>query len=406
MDGAGPGAVAVKTDGVDSGVAGPGGTFSLTVLLYAVEGVALLLILVAQRFGLVANEPLWAYALAIGGSSMLSKRLDRWIDAPRGSWRLHARVFWHTVTVMSVIYLTGWGPALGVCFVYAALVDLQQSGPASWRAVLGWSLVCCAAGQLLVLNGLAPSFLSQSTSQTLGFLGAFAFGIVIVMAGAIGEGKQRAEVLLARASEDARRSEALHRAVVENAAEGIFTIGSDGSVLSFNAAAEAIFGWTAEEMVGQPGAMTLAEDLRGLLAQYLETVQSVGHEYATHGTWEVTGVRKDGTQFPMVVSTSAIVVDGFSPVTSCIVRDLSEQKRLESQLSHQALHDGLTGLPNRLMLTDRLDQTLTRARRDARMCGVLYVDLDRFKTINDTLGHARRRHAPRRGGRAIATSGA
>jgi diguanylate cyclase (GGDEF)-like protein/PAS domain S-box-containing protein len=388
MTGGRPGAGAAKTDGLSFGAPGTGGGFTLTVVLYVVEGLALLLILVAQRFGLVANEPLWAYALAIGGSSMLSKRLDRWIDAPRGSWRLHVRVFVHALTVMSVIYLTGWGPALGVCFVYAALVDLQQSGPASWRAVLGWSLVCCAAGQLLVFEGWAPSFLSHSSSQALGFLGAFSFGIVIVMAGAIGEGKQRAEVLLARASEDALRSEALHRAVVENAAEGIFTIGSDGAVLSFNAAAEAIFGWTADEMVGQPGAITLAEELRGLLAEYLETVQSVGHEYASHGTWEVTGVRKDGTHFPMVVSTSAIVVDGFSPVTSCIVRDLSEQKRLESQLSHQALHDGLTGLPNRLMLADRLDQILTRARRNGGMCGVLYVDLDRFKTINDTLGHA------------------
>ena len=358
------------------------------VLIYAVEGVALALILVARRLGLVADEPIWAYAIAIAGSSMLSKRLDQWIDAPRGSWRLHARVFVHAVTVMAVIYLTGWGPALGVCFVYAALVDLQQSGPASWRAVLGWSLVCCAAGQLLVFWGWAPSFLSSASAQTLGFLGAFAFGIVIMMAGAIGEGKQRAEVLLARASEDASRSEALHRAVVENAAEGIFTIGSDGLVLSFNGAAEAIFGWSADEIVGQSGAIMLTEDLRGLLADYLETVRSSGHENARHGTWEVTGVRKDGTLFPMVVSTSAIVVDGFDPVTSCIVRDLSEQKRLESELSHQALHDGLTGLPNRLMLADRLEQILTRARLHARLCGVLYVDLDRFKTVNDTLGHA------------------
>ena len=388
VSGASGGTELGKTDRLRAGaVVGPGG-LSLAVVLYVVEALALALILVARRFGLVANEPLWAYALAICGSSLLSKRLDQWIDAPRGSWRLHVRVFVHAVTVASVIYLTGWGPALGVCFVYAALVDLQQSGPASWRAVLGWSFVCCAAGQLLVFQGVAPTFLSGASSQTLGFLGAFAFGIVIVMAGAIGEGKQRAEVLLARATDDALRSEALHRAVVENAAEGILTIGSDGLVLSFNAAAEAIFGWTAAEMVGQPGAITLAEDLRGLLAEYFETVRSVGHAHAQHGTWEVTGVRRDGTHFPMVISTSAIVVDGFPPITSCIVRDLSEQKGLESQLLHQALHDGLTGLPNRLMLADRLDQILTRARRSVRMCGVLYVDLDRFKTVNDTLGHA------------------
>ena len=140
--------------------------------------------------------------------------------------------------------------------------------------------------------------------------------------------------------------------------------------------------------MGRPGSLMLAEDLRPLLAEYFETARTSGHEHARHGTWEVTGVRRDGTHFPMVVSTSAILVDGSPPMTSCIVRDLSEQKRLELQLSHQALHDGLTGLPNRVMLADRLDQILARARRDAQMCGVLYVDLDRFKSVNDTLGHA------------------
>jgi diguanylate cyclase (GGDEF)-like protein/PAS domain S-box-containing protein len=363
-------------------------SWSLTLLLYTVQALALAVVLVLRHFGLVADEPWWAFGMAIVGSSVANQRLDRWIDAPRGSWRLHLRVFMHAVTVMSVIYLTGWGPALGVCFVYAALVDLQQSGSASWRAVLGWSLVCCAAGQLLVLRGLAPSFLSGQSAQTLGFLGAFAFGIVIVMAGAIGEGKERAEELLARASEETARSEAMHRAVIENAAEGIFTIGSDGRVLSFNAAAEAIFGWTASEIVGQPGVVTLREDLHAALAGYLATVQSVGHEAAPHGSWEVFGVRRDGSEFPMVISTSAIVVEGFEPITCCLVRDMSEQKQLETQLSHQALHDALTGLPNRAMLIDRLDQALTRARRHHRMCGLLYVDLDRFKSVNDTLGHA------------------
>ena len=363
-------------------------SFSMTLILYVVQAAALLLVLVLRQFGLVANEPWWAYALAIVGASAVNPKLDRWIDAPRRSWRLHVRVLVHAATVMSVIYLTGWGPALGVCFVYAALVDLQQSGPASWRAVLGWSVVCCALGQLLVYQGLAPSYLTGVSAQTLGFLGMFAFGIVIVMAGAIGEGKQQTEDLLAHANEEIARSEALHRAVVENAAEGIFTIGADGRVLSFNAAAERMFGWSTGEIVGEPGGVLLTEDLRDHLTAYLQTIATSGYDDAEHGTWEVPGLRRDGTVFPMVVATNAIVVEGFAPMTSCLVRDLSEQKKLEHQLSHQATHDALTGLPNRAMLTDRLDQALGRARRHHRMCGALYVDLDRFKIVNDTLGHA------------------
>jgi diguanylate cyclase (GGDEF)-like protein/PAS domain S-box-containing protein len=356
------------------------------LLVYTIETMAVVTLLIVRHFGIVANEPWWVYASVIVGSSLVSRRLDRWSYAPRGSWRLHARVCFHALTVFAVIYLTGWGPALGLCFVYAALVDIQQSGPASWRAVLGWSLVCWGLGQSLVFEGWMPSFLSHSAAQSLGFLGAIAFSIVIIMAGSIGEAKQRADELLASARDEALRREAHHRAVVDHAAEGILTVSADGSILSFNAAAEKMFDWTAQEIVGQPAARIVPAALDHHLANYLVTCQQNPADAQRHGL-EVEGVRRDGTHFPMSLSTSAITSKDGPVVISGIVRDLSENKRFEAQLAFQALHDPLTGLPNRIMLADRLNQTLARVRRHHRMCGVLYVDLDRFKAVNDTLGH-------------------
>gem|GEM_PF-2163045 len=359
-----------------------------TVLLYTIQAFALVIVMVARHFGIVANEPWWAYASAIAGSSLISRRLDRWSFAPRGSWRLHVRVCVHAVTVLAVIYLTGWGPALGLCFVYAALVDLQQSGPSSWRAVLGWSLVCCAAGQLSVFEGWMPSFLGHSEAQSLGFLGAIAFSIVIIMAGAIGESKQCSDDLLARARDEALSREAQYKAVVDNAAEGILTFALDGSVLSFNRAAQAIFGWNEAEIVGRPASTLVPSELHDALGQFLATCEETGTAAGQSNDIEIAGVRRDGTQFPMVVSTSAITGSANAIFISGVVRDLSEQKALEAQLTFQAMHDSLTGLANRMMLTDRLDQTLARVRRHGRMCGVFYVDLDRFKAVNDTLGHS------------------
>jgi len=380
--------------GVDGAVPGVGagpeissGGVSPGFLAYVVGPVALVVLLVLRHFGLVATVSVWGYVGVIVGAQVSGRLVERWPDAPRGSFRLHVRLGVHVTAVTSVIYMSGWGPALGMAFAFSALADLQQSGARAWRAALGWSLVGCAVGQALVLEGWAPSFLSTSQAQTIGFLGAFVFAIAIRMAGAIGEYKEQAEVLLAEQTMHAQRSEAHHRAVIENAAEGILTVGLDGTIGSFNAAAEAMFGWTATEIVGKPIAMLVPANLHDALEAFFASYRSSGPSAAQRNEVEVTGVRRDGAHFPMMVSTSAITVDGSPPTVSGIVRDLSDQKRFEAQLAHQGLHDPLTGLPNRVTLIDRLEQALARVRRHHHLFGVLFVDLDRFKAVNDTLGH-------------------
>ena len=363
-------------------------------LAYVVGPVALVVLVILRHYGLVARVSLWAYAGAILGSALLALMVERWADAPPGTLRLHVRVALHVAAVTSVVYMSGWGPALGMAFAFSALSDLQQSGASAWRAALGWSLAGCAVGQTLVYFGWAPSFLNGSQAQTIGGLGAFVVAIAIRMAGAILEFKERAEVQLADqtkeaaiARDDALRSEAHYRAVVENAAEGILTVLPDGTVGSFNAAAEAMFGYRAEEIVGRPVATIVIDELHEALEQFFEQYRTVGEHTVRRQEVETTGVRSDGSFFPMIVSTSAITVDGSPPTISGIIRDLSDQKRFEAQLSHQVLHDPLTSLPNRVMLTDRLEQALARVRRRERMFAVLFVDLDRFKSVNDTLGH-------------------
>ena len=175
----------------------PGG-ISPRFLAYAVGPISLGMVLALRQFGVVAQTPAWAYALAIVGSMAASRLVERWPDTPPGSLRLHVRVSAHVAGVTSVIYLTGWGPALGIAFAFSALADLQQSGARAWRAVLGWSLAGCVVGQALALEGWMPSFLSKWQAQAIGFLGAFVFTIAIRMAGAIGEHKEHVEVLLRR----------------------------------------------------------------------------------------------------------------------------------------------------------------------------------------------------------------
>ncbi len=141
-----------------------------------------------------------------------------------------------------------------------------------------------------------------------------------------------------------------------------------------------------------PGAMcgrtffelTHPEDLADALAQ-CETMQAGATQVLRH---ECRFLRPDGTVLWVMVSTSRPAqVRGRPPHLIMHIEDISDRKALEHELTRRALHDGLTGLPNRTLLLDRLTQALSRTRHDVPQASLLFVDLDGFKAVNDTYGH-------------------
>jgi diguanylate cyclase (GGDEF)-like protein/PAS domain S-box-containing protein len=152
-------------------------------------------------------------------------------------------------------------------------------------------------------------------------------------------------------------------------------------ILQVNDAAVAHYGYSREEFVN----MTL-KDLRPT-----EDVGAILRENSTANSTKLTGPwrhrRKDGSYIQVDLASNVIDFQG-RKCNFVLVQDVTDRQQLHEQLLHQAHHDLLTGLPNRLLLEDRMQRSLAQAARYGQQAAILCLDLDRFKQINDSFGHA------------------
>ncbi|MDQ8022157.1 MAG: diguanylate cyclase [Moraxellaceae bacterium] len=174
-------------------------------------------------------------------------------------------------------------------------------------------------------------------------------------------------------------------AAFQNAQEGLVVTGSDGLILSVNRAFIRITEFSEEECVGQSMSQHRS-DRHGD-----DFYQAMWQQLQAQGEWAgaIWNKRRGGETYQAWLSINA-VRDTAGAVQNYIgvLTDMSRMQRVETDLERLALHDALTGLPNRSLLKSRLAQALEQARLDGTHCAVLYQDLDRFKAVNDTLGHA------------------
>jgi diguanylate cyclase (GGDEF)-like protein/PAS domain S-box-containing protein len=191
--------------------------------------------------------------------------------------------------------------------------------------------------------------------------------------------RKRAEVAL-------QESEKRMRSVLDNVSDGLSTIDQNGIIESANPAVVKLFGYAEAELIGQQADILIATTHRSAFDNYLQ--RRLKLDIPVSGAHETMGKRKNGSLFPLEFVVSSMQV-GTRHLFIATLRDISERKAHTDALEYQALHDALTGLPNRSLFGDRLRQALLSARRNQKMFGVLLLDLDRFKDINDALGHDR-----------------
>lgn len=193
---------------------------------------------------------------------------------------------------------------------------------------------------------------------------------------------------LKRIKNELENSQVQLNAIIYNALDGIITFNDKGEIEGFNPAAELIFGHNQQDIVGK-SIQVLMPDLvekgdEAFINRFLRS-----REFGLIGVsgYEISAQRKNGQRFPLELSTSEMILNG-SRYFVCIARDITERKIVEESTKHAALHDYLTGLPNRSLFMERLDYALPLAKRNGHKVAVLFLDLDGFKHVNDTLGHA------------------
>jgi len=177
---------------------------------------------------------------------------------------------------------------------------------------------------------------------------------------------------------------------LDSIGDGVISTDKEGTVTYLNSVAERLTGWTRDEAIGR----TFAEVFRIVHFETREPAQNpielaIRQGDAVGLAANTVLVRRDGNELAIEDSTAPIHDQGGQIVGGVIVfRDVGKARMMESMLSHLSQHDFLTGLPNRLLLNDRLKNAMALARRHRNKVAVLYLDVDRFKQINDLLGHS------------------
>ena len=177
----------------------------------------------------------------------------------------------------------------------------------------------------------------------------------------------------------------LAASVVENTVEAIMVTDESDVILSVNPAFTAVTGYPAVDVVGRPASLL---DAGRHDAAFHAQVRS---ELAAHGRWkgETWARQRDGNVFLVWRAVTAISgAPGTPGRRVSVFSDITERWRSNERLRHLAFHDPLTDLPNRMLLLERLGQLISQNEREDRCVAVIFLDLDRFKVVNDTMGHA------------------
>ncbi len=336
-----------------------------SLLVFASGPAALIAIPALQHEHLIASTPLWILVTLLVACSAANVAVIGAENLLSSTWGLQLRAAVAAFSTAWVVYAAGWGSLLVIAYTIAIADAMRVHGSRAWRPGLVWSAVAVFGGEIAVETGIAPSIMRPSASHTVAAVSTICLALV---ARTLGDSAKTAEDAAVRIEE----GRSYFRDLVQHAADVIALVSQDLHIEYVSPGIDSMVGASAVGCIGRHISEVLGREAAADIARAHETLtlsDYVSCEWRLSN--EMRGQRQVFARLTLRHDQSLVLN----------LRDVTEQRALEAALQHRATIDELTGLPNRAALTQQLGQ---RERVDVT---VLFIDLDGFKEVNDSLGH-------------------
>ncbi len=325
--------------------------------------------------GWVADYPVWLLVGSLVFSQMFSTVSFAIWPSPQRPREFVARTMCMIVPIVFVTYVTGWGATFALGCVFGAIEVMRTSDSRAMQPALACAVGSIVIGEVLVATGAIQTLLPQPQGHGLAALQIVGASFAIAVVGWTTRAKEASDA-------EVRRREEWFRALAQHASDIVIVLGPDRSTMYTSPSVRTMLGYEPEEPMFVRE-LIHPDEFESSSRWFRTIVEQPGHGAET----ELRLRHANGTYRWFDVSATNRVDD---PDVGGIVfnlHDVTDRRRYQEELSHQAYHDALTGLPNRPNFLDQLERARRVSERDNGWLAVLFLDIDRFKLVNDSLGH-------------------